>query len=296
MTHLFSFQAITGALLIGALCTVSTSAALNLGGSVSVGGKSIPDPVVKDALNQCTLNEPDLVPAQCLDQYFAPRWLLDKSAQETRLALEPAMQYLKADLLHQGLQEHFAQQIVPSKKDVSQYIEKHKRDFVAPLRIRVFRILLNSKEEAREVLSQLKPTTTVKEFRELAREKSVDRATNERGGDLGFLWPDGSTDVPQVRVEKGIYAAALSLSEGEFSPDPTAEEKNFAILWRRGSKPALELTQERRRIASLRVTEAQTEEKLKALLDSLKKEFVSERKNIRLGKLRRKKAKLFEVP
>src|SRR5690606_33712253 len=115
---------------------------------------------------------------------------------------------------------------------------KHEREFVKPLRVRIFRILVKTEQAALEILAKLGATTSISDFRKLARDHSVDKATNERGGDLGFVWPDGSSDVPQVSADPALYAAAIELADGEFSKSPIAEGDHFAVLWRRGSLPA----------------------------------------------------------
>ncbi len=274
----------------------SNTSSPSLAEALSLGGHHTEDARLKDALLQCARHAPSLSPALCVDKFWVPRFLLDRQAETDNLRRKPAMRQLKADILHQTLHNHLSQRANATKNEVETYIREHSRDYQAPLRIRVFRILLSTKEKAQALLKKLGPKTTLIEFRKMAREDSMDRATNERGGDLGFLWPDGSTDIPQVRAAPSLYQAALTLQEGEIAQQPIAEEDNFAIIWRRGSKPAKKLTAASRKSARLHVMQAQTEEKIQELLTRLTENRVSERKNIRLGKLRRKKALLFKTP
>src|SRR5690606_4375467 len=132
---------------------------------------------------------------------------------------------------------------------------KHQRDFEKPLRIRLFRILVASKSEAEEVLEELGSPTSIEPFRKIARAHSFDTATHERGGDLGFVWPNGSTDIPQVSAEPALYQAALQLKDGELAQEPIAEGDRFAVLWRRGSLAATTPSDESRKIAKVRIRE-----------------------------------------
>src|SRR5690606_14494267 len=152
------------------------------------------------------------------------------------LLKSPALSHVRADMLHTRLVETIAQGVPqPSEAEVNAYLKKHQRDFEKPLRIRIFRILVDKEEDARSILQKVTPTTTLTDFRAWARDHSIDRATNQRAGDLGFVWPDGSTDIPQVSAEPSLYQAALPLRDGEFAKEPVLEGARYAVLWRRGS-------------------------------------------------------------
>jgi hypothetical protein len=174
-------------------------------------------------------------------------------------------------------------------------LKKHERDFEKPLRIRIFRILVSTEEAAKDVLGKLKATTTIADFRKLARDLSIDRATNERGGDLGFVWPDGSTDVPQVSADPALYTAARELVDGEFSKAPVKEGKHFAVLWRRGTLPAQLAEESSRDLARVRLLEENAASAAASLLSQLAKTVVG-RDDELLGKLRRPEATLFREP
>src|SRR5690606_33300409 len=61
-----------------------------------------------------------------------------------------------------------------------------------------------------------------------------------RGGDVGFVQPDGKTDVPRVRVPPALFEAAAAVNDGEFVAEPVPEGEHFAVVWRRGSLPAVQ--------------------------------------------------------
>lgn len=290
LRHILAASGVALCLLCGARAD-----AVDLSRAVLVGGAPIPPAQVERALVDCSRQAPQLKPDVCLDTYFSPRWLLDREAQTRNLAQAPAMAHRAADLLHRHLvSELYMEGGEPNVTEIDKYLKDHRRDFEKPLRIRIFRILVATQEEAESLIKKLKPNTKVEEFRALAREQSLDRATNERGGDLGFVWPDGSTDVPQVSAEPSLYSAALSLKDGQFSASPIPEGERFAVLWRRGSLPAQPLSAESREVARLRIIERRGEAQVATLLSQLFKKHVTERDDVLLGKLRRKESSLFE--
>jgi peptidyl-prolyl cis-trans isomerase C len=201
------------------------------------------------------------------------------------------------DLLHLALVTQLERAApAPSEQEIERYVAEHPRDYQKPLRIRIFRLLVKQEDKANELLAQLGGPVDLLRFRALCRDHSIDKATHERGGDLGFVWPDGSTDVPEVSADPALYAAALPLKEGQLAPQVVKEGEHFALVWRRGSLPK-ETTGEaaRARIAAL-LRERAVEQQISALLDQLKKDAVRDRADVLLGRLRRKDTRLFIEP
>jgi hypothetical protein len=263
---------------------------------VTIGGQPIAGQQVKIALGECHKNAAHLAAADCLDRYWVVRWLLDAEASARKLVAAEPVVAKRRRILSSRVLETFAERArEPSPEEIDSYLKKHERDFVKPLRVRIFRILVSTEEKAQEISGDLRPTTTIAEFRALARDHSIDRATNERGGDLGFVWPDGSTDMPQVSADPALYAAAVELADGEFSRAPIPEGKHFAVVWRRGSLPAEADDKSARSLVRLRLLEADAERRTASLLTQLAKE-VAGRNDELLGKLRRPEATLFREP
>jgi peptidyl-prolyl cis-trans isomerase C len=233
----------------------------------------------------------------CLDHFFVPRWLMDRAAAEQKLAAHAKMVHPINDLLFLALVSEVKNQSPePSPEAITKFMADHPRDFARPLRIRIFRLLVQSEEDANKVLAEIKEPLDLTQFRALCRKYSIDRATNERGGDLGFVWPDGSTDVPQVSADRALYEAALPLQEGELLKKPVAEDKRFALVWRRGSLPAMETSEPDAERAAFLLREKAQEEALNQLVAKLSAEQVKDRKDVLLGRLRRKDTGLFVEP
>lgn len=288
-------SALVGAAIV--LFTSGLSMATSLAQIMSIGPHKIDEAKIIQAASECSLHEPELTLSKCLDLFWAPRWLLDAEARETNLSGTPSMERAHAQLLYRALDKQLLEGVAtPSDSEVESYLKNHSRDLEKPVRLRLFRILLNSEKEAEAMIASLGADTTLEDFRKLARKSSVDRATHERGGDLGFVWPDGSTDLPQVRADAALYLAAQALKDGEIAQAPVREGERFAVLWRRGSKAAVQAAPETRQLVVQRIAERKHEAQLQELLTTLKTKHVSARRDPLLGKLRRPDAALFVEP
>ncbi|MBL8612893.1 MAG: peptidyl-prolyl cis-trans isomerase [Myxococcales bacterium] len=122
--------------------------------------------------------------------------------------------------------------------DVAKYYEANKALYDTPERIQIWRVLFKTREEADAALAQTKRDPSVKAFTELARDKSLDKATAMRAGNLGFVGPDGVSNEAGVKVDPAVLAAARTVKDGELVPQPVAEGDAFGVVWRRGTVPA----------------------------------------------------------
>jgi peptidyl-prolyl cis-trans isomerase C len=120
-------------------------------------------------------------------------------------------------------------------EDVRRYYDENIGHFDSPERINLWRILCKTREEADTVLAEAKREPTVVKFNALAREHSLDKATNLRGGNVGFVAPDGTSNEAGLKVDPALVKAARSVKDGEFVAAPVAEESNWAVVWRRGT-------------------------------------------------------------
>jgi peptidyl-prolyl cis-trans isomerase C len=164
-----------------------------------------------------------------------------------------------------------------SQDDIKAYFEANKSRFEQPLGLRVWRILVDDEASAKRILEQFKGSGSPAKWSELAREASVDKATNLRQGDLGFVHADGGTDVPRVRVDPALFQAAKGVKDGELVAQPVREGSKFAVVWRRGSRPERTRTLEQERDSIRSLLERQRSEEVRtALLATLRKKELNE--------------------
>ncbi|NIK69269.1 peptidylprolyl isomerase [Paenibacillus sp. BK720] len=90
--------------------------------------------------------------------------------------------------------------------DIKKYYDENKASMSTPEQIRASHILVATKEEAEDILKQLKAGA---DFATLAKEKSTDTGTKDNGGDLNFF-AKGS-------MEPAFEDAAFALKKGELS-------------------------------------------------------------------------------
>lgn len=257
------------ALLVALSLATHSPRALGEGdAAVELAGQRIPPVAIERALASCAgLAEEATI---CLERRWLPAFRLAKSGEDLHLEQSPGFVRKRAHLLLDRLFEVLLTETPPPSEAVlTSFYAEHHYEFEKPERFRLFRILVDSEAEASALLQKLPAVVQLETWRALAREHSRDRATHQRGGDLGYVSPDGSTDVPEVRVEAGLYAAAQSLADGELLRRPVPEGERFALLWRRGSLAAVSRPlPEVKEQLSARLRHASAQEQLEGLVQA----------------------------
>jgi hypothetical protein len=165
-----------------------------------------------------------------------PRFVVDIFARrlERTERFRPIQDALLARLIEGDLRgrSHIAD------ADVTAYYDRHASAFAQPEAFLLSRILVATEAQARALIHTLSAPAGLEQWGALVREHSLDTATKLRNGRLGFVRSDGTTDVPQVRANPTLYRAALPLHDGQLAPQPVAEGSNFAVVWRRATRPA----------------------------------------------------------
>ena len=171
-----------------------------------------------------------------LDDVLIAEVLLDaEAARETPPVASPARTALARAVVADVRAE--ASATPPSRAEVEQYYRENRREYETEAALLLWRILLRDEKKARELITLL-ATPTVATFSRLARDESVDEATSMRAGSLGYVAADGQTQMPQVRVAKALFEAANHVKDGELVKEPVREGELFAVVWRRGNRPA----------------------------------------------------------
>jgi peptidyl-prolyl cis-trans isomerase C len=161
-----------------------------------------------------------------------------------------------------------------AEAQVKTYYDAHISEYQSPEQILVHRISVATEAEAKTLIEEFKKSVTVKDFAKVARDKSLDKATYLRGGDLGFLTKDGSSEQG-FPVDPEVFRAAATVKDGELVLQPVKEAQNFAVVWRRGSKPAVARTlKEADEEIRKKLVRADEERATKELLAKLRAEHV----------------------
>jgi len=130
----------------------------------------------------------------------------DKTLEEQNLTIEFLKDYYKKQLIINNLlNKTVISKIIVSSSEVIEYYENNKNEFVIPGQVRARHILVNSIEEAEEILEELNKGA---DFIELAKEKSTCPSASQ-GGDLGYF--------ARGQMVKEFEDAAFALEVGEIS-------------------------------------------------------------------------------
>jgi peptidyl-prolyl cis-trans isomerase C len=161
--------------------------------------------------------------------------------------------------------------------EVKAYYEANRSTFHAPPRVVLWRIVVATKEEARAIIDKVKTDVSPKNWNEIAREKSLDKTTNMRGGNLGFVEPNGTTSDPNLKVDVALVMAAEKVKDGELVPEPVADDGKWSVLWRRQSMKAVDrpLEIEAPQIRNLLMRQ-RADKRVAEALAELRKKYVSE--------------------
>jgi peptidyl-prolyl cis-trans isomerase C len=161
--------------------------------------------------------------------------------------------------------------------EVKAYYEANSAKYHAPSRIQIWRIQVQKRDDAVAILAELKKDPSPKHWNELAREQSIDRATNLRGGNLGFVAPDGTTSEAGLKVEAPILAAATNAKDAELIQTPVQDGDRWSVVWRRNSmKPVdRDLATEASLIKPILVHE-RGETKARTLVEKLRTDFLTD--------------------
>ncbi|MCU0690589.1 MAG: peptidyl-prolyl cis-trans isomerase [Polyangiaceae bacterium] len=183
-----------------------------------------------------------------LERVLIPEVLLARGAQEQGSLTWPEVRARQRELLKSALQMRLQRQLsennAVSRDQVAAYYRENATRFSTPARISIWRILVGSREEAEAIIRAAKDDSTPQNWTALAQSKSLDESTKIRGGNLGFVTSDGVGADGRTRVDVSVVAAAGRVRDGEIVQEPVPEGSGFAVVWRRGSMPAVNRTLE----------------------------------------------------
>ncbi|WP_162008024.1 peptidyl-prolyl cis-trans isomerase [Heliorestis convoluta] len=166
---------------------------------------------------------------QSEEEYLAALQQVELTDQEFR-------EIIREGIMLYELFEHITADIEVSEEDMRQYYEAHPEKFVEPEQVEASHILVESEEEAREIIAQLRAGAN---FAQLAKDTSIDQVSGERGGELGFF-------TREDMVEE-FANAAFSLNIGQYSQEPVPSLFGYHIILVQDKKAEKKLTFEEAR-------------------------------------------------
>lgn len=188
---------------------------------------------------------PSEIKKKFVETILVPELLAVEEARRRGVEKLPATRDRIRDALRQAMETELreaANSVSPD--EIKSYYDQNKHRFNTPRRLKLWRILVRDESAAKQVLAEVKPEElkSTEKWNKSAREASIDKSTHMRDGDLGFVLPDGQTEMPQLRVDPALFAAADKVKDGELVPEPVKEGEHWAVVWRRGSLEAVNRT------------------------------------------------------
>ncbi|MEA3222786.1 MAG: peptidylprolyl isomerase [Thermodesulfobacteriota bacterium] len=152
-------------------------------------------------------------------------WEAKRRGIDKRADVKTRIEYLIDQMLAKELEEEVSNNIEVTDKEVAKYYDEHKDKFSTPPKIKVRHILVKTKEEAEEVLKEIKGG---KDFAALAKERS-NCPSAKKGGDLGW--------ISRGRMDPAFEKAAFALGTGDIS-DVVKTSYGYHIIKAEDKRPA----------------------------------------------------------
>jgi len=131
-----------------------------------------------------------------LDQMISEKLLMQEAKnmglEEDNVVLEQIKKMTEQILVQVLIEREILDKVNINDQEVSEYYEQNKESFTEKEQVYLYNILLETEEEAQDVLEQLKAGG---DFSEIAKEKSTGPSAAQ-GGDLGYLTK--GTIIPEI--------------------------------------------------------------------------------------------------
>lgn len=123
-------------------------------------------------------------------------------------------EFKKLTLINRILEGEMEKVSKVTEKDVKEYYDKNKDEFMLNNQVRLSHIVVKTDDEAKKAYERLK---NGEDFAKVASEMSVDKATAKVGGDLGsFKKGEMSAELEDIafRLKRGEISAPVKLKDG----------------------------------------------------------------------------------
>jgi len=226
------------------LLTSSLSFAATL---ATVDGKKISDKDVNSALMQATqgrlaqlpANKQEQLKKQFLEELIAKQVIYEDAkkkgitnSQEYKEELNKIVESIKKDLAIKLWQKRLFDSIKISDKELRDYYNKNKQEFMQKESVHARHILVKSEDEAKKIIDQLKNLhgeALKNKFIELAKNKSTG-PSGPRGGDLGYF--------SKGQMVPAFEKAAFALPVGHITTTPVKTQFGYHVIYVEDKKKA----------------------------------------------------------
>ncbi len=232
-------KVVTSLTLISSLSFAATLATVN--------GTKITDEDVNNALMQATQGRFSQLPQdrqqqlkkQFLEEMIAKEVIYNDAkkqritdSKEYKEQLQKIMDSIKKDLAIKLWQKKLFEGIKISNKELKDYYNKNKQEFMQKEAVHARHILVKSEDEAKKIIQELKGLkgeALKQKFIELAKEKSTG-PSGSRGGDLGYF--------SKGQMVPAFQDAAFKLKPGQITTKPVKTQFGYHVIYVEDKKEA----------------------------------------------------------
>lgn len=153
--------------------------------------------------------------------YYGSEKEFDNKLKESGLTQDILKDLIKNKIIEEKVYEYVGKNITASDEEIKKYYEENKSTMTEKANTMVVaHILVNGEDEAKAIKSRLNDG---EKFDKLAKEKSIDTSSKDKGGNLGEIVYN-NPDYDSVFIK-----AAMSLKAGEIS-EPVKTSKGYEII------------------------------------------------------------------
>ena len=167
-------------------------------------------------------------------------------------------------------------EIIPSSIEESvlkKTYEEEKDKYQRPPQVRASHIVVKTQAEAEKLIADLeKNKNDNRYFREQAKKLSIDPATKEKGGDLGYFSEDGSKSQEGEKIDQTVAEAAWALKNvGDITETPVQSDTGFHVVKMTNKRPKLDRSFESvKRMIESRLLRQKRKESLDKFVEKLR--------------------------
>lgn len=168
--------------------------------------------------------------------------VMAKEAQRRGLDKDPeVVRTMKQVMIQKLIKEEFAEKITPDNipdEELQAFYKQHESEYRRPAQVRAAAIVVKDKALAEQLSKQGKSEENKSPtgFRDMVLKHSIDEATKNSGGDLGYFEKD-SKELPQPVID-----AAFALENNKVSDPIAAGDGRFYVIKVTGTRKAMEKT------------------------------------------------------
>ena len=148
--------------------------------------------------------------------------LINQEAEKTGLSKDPNYilkeELARKEMLYNTFLQNYVQKNPISESDIKNAYEQYKKD-LGTQEFNAKHILVASEQEAKDVIAELNKGGN---FTKLAKDKSKDPGSKDKGGDLGWF--------PANTMVKPFADALISLKKGNFTTTPVQTQFGWHVI------------------------------------------------------------------